>query len=129
MKPVRYMEVLTAVGFAKRANEARRLFDLLGGPVPSQAWIAKRASTFLDGDEVGQSVVTRWFSGESIPDTPLRAWAFARALRVDPGWLIFGTESSAPAPVGSVGAGEELGPEEMLEPEEAPVPKRRRRRA
>lgn len=48
------------------------------------------------GEPVPQPTVSRWFR-DRLPDAPTMC-ALAEALRVDPGWLAFGSASKAPRP-------------------------------
>lgn len=92
---------MAASGFAERAAHALKLFAERGYPIPSQPWLAAKASSYLVDEVITQPVVGRWLAGQSTPDTSARACAFARALMVDPGWLVFGEESGAPPPQGA----------------------------
>jgi len=93
-------QVVGAEAFGARAKRARELFEQRGAPIPSQSWLAAKATSFLEGDVISQTTVGAWLAGKSVPETSVRAWAFAKALAVDPGWLVFGGESLAPAPQG-----------------------------
>ena len=130
MSQSRRSQTIESKAFGLRARHARQSFVERGYPKPSQGWLAERASSFLENDEISQTTVGMWLRGKTLPETPLRAWAFALALRVDPGWLVFGEESGAPSPEGaaSLGASDELGPEEMLEPSSTEVSRTARRR-
>ena len=46
------------------------------------------------------SVTSRWIKASQEPRTRAIWLALAKVLRVDPGWLAFGSESSAAAPEG-----------------------------
>lgn len=95
--------MITAERFGGRAGIALALFKARGERKPTHAELAD-AVAVLAGEPVTGSQVQSWLAGKFFPVTMTLLWAFARALKVDPGWLTFGEESAAPAPVVASGA-------------------------
>jgi len=100
MNDPRCVQGIDAAGFGRRAARA---FTALVNEFKRQHWgrltqgvVADRAREYDPG--IDDSSVSRWLNGESLPQTPLRVVALARVLGVDPGWLLFGKESTALAP-------------------------------
>lgn len=88
--------VLHDVGFGERMRVAlAHLSGIERGRV-SQMDVAVRAAALLGIEPMTSAAVSRHFNGR-IPILAL-VGAYAAVMRVDPGWLGFGTTSAAPAP-------------------------------
>jgi hypothetical protein len=88
-------------GFARRFQLAIDAFGIRGGPLPTQKWIAERASSFLPaGETISSTSVSKCLAGKQLPENYVRAWALAKAVSADPGWLVFEGQSKAPPPEG-----------------------------
>lgn len=83
----------SSLAFGRRAREARALAEVArvrdGRPRATAAQVAREMSALIH-EHVGARDVGKWMSGEAVPGSLARLWAFAEALGVDAGWLAFG---------------------------------------
>lgn len=81
--------------FASRLERGWLRLQADEGKRVDQKEIGKRAGKAIGRKAFSQASVSRWFNG-TVPDDIETILGIARALRVDPGWLAFGSESAAP---------------------------------
>lgn len=107
--------------FPKRLFDAWLRLQQMEGRSVSQRELGERVSaTMQRASALHPTAVNKWFKDGTIPD-PLTVVALAEVLRAgrareicDPGWLVFGEESGAPAPRDAAGEATEA----MIQPEE-----------
>ena len=80
-----------------RIRLCRTLTTVEGQPETSQGGFAFLVGEGLGREPVSAATISRWESGESIPDLSTLL-QISRLAGVDPGWLAFGQASRAPAP-------------------------------
>jgi transcriptional regulator with XRE-family HTH domain len=88
---------MRSTGMRDRLFKAWLRYQAKLGRPKAQEWLAEAVSKELGLNEpLTQGSVSRWLTG-SEPNLRTIA-ALAKVLRVDPGWLAFGSDSAAPPP-------------------------------